>query len=164
MISTELEVLLHRCFVSAREARHKFVTVEHLVLEMLAEPPVSGHLAARSINTDKLRTDLEFRVAATETVPGTDDDFDTQPSIEFQRALQNAILHVQSSGDKEVSLLHLLTAILDQDGNIAPRGLLEAARICSLCRKLMPMESLTTIEGRGVLCADCMNAVLKAKR
>jgi len=164
VISTELEVLLHRCFVSAREARHKFVTVEHLVLEMLAEPPVSDHLAARSINIHKLRTDLESRVAATETVTGTSDDFDTQPSIEFQRALQNAILNVQSKGDREVSLLHLLTAILDQNGSIAPRGLLEAARICSLCRKLMPMESLTTIEDRGVLCSDCIAAVLKAKR
>ena len=164
MISTELEVLLHRCFVSAREARHKFVTVEHLVLEMLAEPPVSGHLAARSINTDKLRTDLEFRVAATETVSGIDDDFETQPTLEFQRAIQNAILHVQSKGEREVSLMHLLTAALDQDDNIAPSSLLETARICALCRKLIPMESLTTIEGRGVLCSECIAAVLEVGR
>ncbi len=112
MISTELEVLLHRCFVSAREARHRFVTVEHLVLEMLAEPPVTDHLAANSINIETLRADLKSRVAATEIVAGTG-DFDTQPSIEFQRALQNAILNVQSKGNSEVSLLDLLTAILD---------------------------------------------------
>ena len=164
MISTEVEVLLHRCFVSAREARHKFITVEHLVLAMLAEPQVSNHLVASSINIEKLRVDLESRVAATETVSGIDDDFDTQPTKEFQRAIQNAILHVQSKGEREVSLMHLLTAALDQDDNIAPSSLLETARMCSLCRKWIPMESLTTIEGRGVLCSECIAAVLEAGR
>jgi len=58
--------------------------------------------------------------------------------------------------------MHLLTAALDQDDKIAPSSLLETARICSLCRKLIPMESLTTIEDRGVLCSECIAAVLEA--
>jgi len=135
-----------------------------MVLEMLAERAVSDYLAAKSINIEKLRADLKSRVAATETVAGVDEDFGTQPTLEFQRALQNAILHVQSKGEREVSLMDLLTAALDQDDGIAPSPLLEAGRPCSLCRKLIPMESLTKIETRGVLCSECVAAVLKAAK
>ena len=175
MISPELEIVLHRCFLSAREARHQFVTVDHLVLQMLSERAVADHLAACSIDIDRLRTELQARVSATDSVDGTE-EFDTQPTMDFQRVLQKAILEVQSNGEREVSSLHLLNAMLDEDSSFAATRLLEentgsdgakkirkaGARVCSLCRKPTSPDSLTTIQKRGVLCSECLIAVLKA--
>lgn len=111
MIAQELEVSLHMAFVDARQKRHEFITVEHLLLALLDNPSASEVLRACAAKIDDLRKALaEFVIQHTPTVAGTD-DVDTQPTLGFQRVIQRAILHVQSSGKKEVTGANVLVAI-----------------------------------------------------
>jgi ATP-dependent Clp protease ATP-binding subunit ClpA len=114
MIAQELEVSLHMAFVEARQKRHEFITVEHLLLALLDNPSAAEALRACGANTDQLRKDLTtFINQHTPTVAGTD-DIDTQPTLGFQRVIQRAILHVQSSGKKEVNGANVLIAIFGE--------------------------------------------------
>ncbi|WP_374512454.1 ATP-dependent Clp protease ATP-binding subunit ClpA [Niveibacterium sp.] len=114
MIAQELEVSLHMAFVEARQKRHEFITVEHLLLALLDNPSAAEVLRACAANTDELRRELtQFIVEHTPTVGG-EEDIDTQPTLGFQRVIQRAILHVQSSGKKEVTGANVLVAIFGE--------------------------------------------------
>ncbi|HRE17858.1 MAG TPA: ATP-dependent Clp protease ATP-binding subunit ClpA [Rhodocyclaceae bacterium] len=111
MIAQELEVSLHMAFVEARQKRHEFITVEHLLLALLDNPSAAEALRSCGCKIDALQRDLgNFINEHTPTVAG-DDDIDTQPTLGFQRVIQRAILHVQSSGKKEVNGSNVLVAI-----------------------------------------------------
>ncbi|ESS14228.1 MAG: ATP-dependent Clp protease ATP-binding subunit ClpA [Burkholderiales bacterium] len=116
MIAQELEVSLHMAFVEARQQRHEFITVEHLLLALLDNPSASEVLKACSANVDDLRKSLtQFIKDNTPQVAGAD-DVDTQPTLGFQRVIQRAIMHVQStgSGKKEVTGANVLVAIFGE--------------------------------------------------
>jgi ATP-dependent Clp protease ATP-binding subunit ClpA len=113
MIAQELEVSLHMAFVEARQARHEFITVEHLLLALLDNPSASEVLKACGANLEDLRKSVGgFIKENTPTVPGVE-DVDTQPTLGFQRVIQRAIMHVQSTGTgkKEVTGANVLVAI-----------------------------------------------------
>ena len=114
MIAQELEVSLHMAFVEARQKRHEFITVEHLLLALLDNPSAAEVLRACSANVETLRRELtDFINEHTPTVEG-EDEIDTQPTLGFQRVIQRAILHVQSSGKKEVTGANVLVAIFGE--------------------------------------------------
>ena len=116
MIAQELEVSLHMAFVEARQARHEFITVEHLLLALLDNPSAAEVLRACAVNIDDLRKTLtNFITDNTPTVPGTS-EVDTQPTLGFQRVIQRAIMHVQSAsnGKKEVTGANVLVAIFGE--------------------------------------------------
>jgi len=116
MIAQELEVSLHMAFVEARQQRHEFITVEHLLLALLDNPSAAEVLRACSASLDDLRKSLtQFIKENTPTVGGTD-EVDTQPTLGFQRVIQRAIMHVQStgSGKKEVTGANVLVAIFGE--------------------------------------------------
>ena len=116
MIAQELEVSLHMAFVEARQQRHEFITVEHLLLALLDNPSAAEVLRACSANIDDLRASLvNFIKDNTPTVAGTD-EVDTQPTLGFQRVIQRAIMHVQSTGNgkKEVTGANVLVAIFGE--------------------------------------------------
>ncbi len=111
MIAQELEVSLHMAFVEARQKRHEFITVEHLLLALVDNPSAAEALRACGARPDALQKDLtNFINEHTPSVSG-EDDIDTQPTLGFQRVIQRAILHVQSSGKKEVNGANVLIAI-----------------------------------------------------
>ena len=114
MIAQELEVSLHMAFMEARQKRHEFITVEHLLLAMLDNPSAAKVLRACAANIEELRKMLaEFVTTETPTVAGSG-EADTQPTLGFQRVIQRAILHVQSSGKKEVTGANVLVAIFGE--------------------------------------------------
>ena len=113
MIAQELEVSLHMAFMEARQKRHEFITVEHLLLAMLDNPSAAEVLRACAANVEELRKLLtDFINEHTPVVSG--EDVDTQPTLGFQRVIQRAILHVQSSGKKEVTGANVLVTIFGE--------------------------------------------------
>ncbi len=111
MIAQELEVSLHMAFMDARQKRHELITVEHLLLAMLDNPTAAEVLRACGAKFDVLRNELtQYIEEHTPTVGGTE-EVDTQPTLGFQRVIQRAMLHVQSSGKKEVTGANVLVAI-----------------------------------------------------
>ena len=114
MIAQELEVSLHMAFVEARQKRHEFITVEHLLLALLDNPSAAEVLRACAADIEELRREVTgFIDQHTPVVPG-DSEIDTQPTLGFQRVIQRAILHVQSSGKKEVNGANVLVAIFGE--------------------------------------------------
>jgi ATP-dependent Clp protease ATP-binding subunit ClpA len=114
MIAQELEVSLHMAFVEARQKRHEFITVEHLLLAMLDNPSAAEVLRACAVDLDELRTALaNFINEHTPRLPQNSES-DTTPTQGFQRVIQRAILHVQSSGKKEVTGANVLVAIFGE--------------------------------------------------
>ncbi|WHZ19215.1 MAG: ATP-dependent Clp protease ATP-binding subunit ClpA [Rhodanobacteraceae bacterium] len=114
MFSKDLEYTIGQCYKEAREQRHEFMTVEHLLLALLANPTAAAVLRGCGADIDKLAKDL--RSIITETVPvlPSGDERDTQPTLGFQRVLQRAVYHVQSSGRKEVTGANVLVAIFGE--------------------------------------------------
>lgn len=111
MIAQELEVSLHMAFMDARQKRHELITVEHLLLAMLDNPSAAEVLKACGSNIETLRNELtQYIDDHTPTISG-EDEVDTQPTLGFQRVIQRAMLHVQSSGKKEVNGSNILVAI-----------------------------------------------------
>ncbi len=114
MLSSELEFCLNEAFQRAREQRHEFMTVEHLLLALLDIPRIHAILKACNSNIAELRRQLtEFIEEQTPVLPD-DDDTDVQPTLGFQRVLQRAVFHVQSSGKKEVTGSNVLVAIFSE--------------------------------------------------
>ncbi|MBN8478035.1 MAG: ATP-dependent Clp protease ATP-binding subunit ClpA [Burkholderiales bacterium] len=114
MIAQELEVSLHMAFVEARQKQHEFITVEHLLLAMLDNPSAQEVLKACGVDLEELRGVLnDFISEHTPRLPAHS-DADTQPTQGFQRVIQRAILHVQSSGKKEVTGANVLVAIFGE--------------------------------------------------
>jgi len=114
MIAQELEVSLHMAFMEARQKRHEFITVEHLLLAMLDNPSAAEVLRACAADVSGLRQQLnDFIEKHTPRLPG-EEEVDTQPTLGFQRVIQRAILHVQSSGKKEVTGANVLVALFGE--------------------------------------------------
>src|SRR5210317_563058 len=114
MLSSELEFCLNEAFQRARELRHEYMTVEHLLLALLDIPKVHEILKACDVNITELRRQLiEFVDEQTPLLP-VEDDTEVQPTLGFQRVLQRAVFHVQSSGKKEVSSVNVLVAIFSE--------------------------------------------------
>jgi len=114
MIAQELEISLHLAFVEARQKRFQFITVEHLLLAMLDNSSAAHVLRACGADIEELRAVLtDFINTHTPVAPGTS-EVDTQPTVGFQRVIQRAILHVQSSNKKEVSGANILVALFSE--------------------------------------------------
>ena len=115
MLSKDLEVTLNAAFREAKAKRHEFMTVEHLLLALLDNDVALDVLQKIGADVDKLRSDLkEFIESTTPLIPAGDSDRDTQPTLGFQRVLQRAVFHVQSSGRKEVTGGNVLVAIFSE--------------------------------------------------
>ena len=115
MLNRELEVTLNLAFKEARSKRHEFMTVEHLLLALLDNEAAATVLRACGANLDKLKHDLqEFIDSTTPLIPVHDEDRETQPTLGFQRVLQRAVFHVQSSGKREVTGANVLVAIFSE--------------------------------------------------
>ena len=131
MLSSELEICLNQAFQGAREARHEFMTVEHLLLAIVDTPKVREILNACGADTSRLRSELKDFVDQTTPRLKQDDDREVQPTLGFQRVLQRAVFHVQSSGKKEVSVANVLVAIFSEKHSHAAYllGLQEISRL-----------------------------------
>ena len=114
MLSKELELTLNTAFREAREKRHEFMTVEHLLLALLDNPAASKVLRACAAEVDKLREELDDYLNDSTPILSVKDDRETQPTLGFQRVLQRAVFHVQSSGKKEVTGANVLVAIFGE--------------------------------------------------
>ncbi|HHQ4302886.1 TPA: ATP-dependent Clp protease ATP-binding subunit ClpA [Escherichia coli] len=115
MLNQELELSLNMAFARAREHRHEFMTVEHLLLALLSNPSAREALEACSVDLVALRQELEaFIEQTTPVLPASEEERDTQPTLSFQRVLQRAVFHVQSSGRNEVTGANVLVAIFSE--------------------------------------------------
>ncbi|HHE4932169.1 TPA: ATP-dependent Clp protease ATP-binding subunit ClpA [Enterobacter hormaechei] len=115
MLNQELELSLNMAFARAREHRHEFMTVEHLLLALLSNPSAREALEACSADLVALRQELEaFIEQTTPVLPASEEERDTQPTLSFQRVLQRAVFHVQSSGRSEVTGANVLVAIFSE--------------------------------------------------
>jgi ATP-dependent Clp protease ATP-binding subunit ClpA len=114
MLDKELELTLNNAFREARELRHEFMTVEHLLLALLDNPSAASVLNACGANLNGLHSDLKSFIQENSSIIEDDDDRETQPTLGFQRVLQRAVFHVQSSGKKEVSGANVLIAIFGE--------------------------------------------------
>ena len=114
MLSKELEKALNESFKQARSQRHEYITVEHLLLALLEDSAALRVLNACQADVEALRGDLNEFIDATTPMVSGDDEVDTQPTLGFQRVLQRAVFHVQSSGKAEVSGANVLVAIFSE--------------------------------------------------
>ena len=115
MLNQELELSLNMAFARAREHRHEFMTVEHLLLALLSNPSAREALEACTVDIAALRQELEaFIEQTTPVLPASEAERDTQPTLSFQRVLQRAVFHVQSSGRSEVAGANVLVAIFSE--------------------------------------------------
>ena len=114
MLNKELEASLNQAFRQAREKDHEFMTVEHLLLALLDNPSASDVLRACGADLDVLRRELTAFLDETTPLLPPDDERDTQPTLGFQRVLQRAVFHVQSSGKQEVTGANVLVAIFSE--------------------------------------------------
>ncbi|MDD5300759.1 MAG: ATP-dependent Clp protease ATP-binding subunit ClpA [Gallionella sp.] len=125
MIAQELEVSLHMAFVEARQKRHEFITVEHLLLAMLDNASALQVLRSCNVNIDELRRVVAAFVDKHTPIIEGDGDVDTQPTVGFQRVIQRAILHVQSTQKREVSGANILAALFGEKDSHAVHFLTE---------------------------------------
>lgn len=114
MLSKDLELSINLAFREARDRRHEFMTVEHLLLALLDNPAAAEVLRACGAQLDKLKRNLQLFIRDNTPVLSADDPRETQPTLGFQRVLQRAVLHVQSSGNKEVTGANVLVAIFGE--------------------------------------------------
>ncbi|WP_018974610.1 ATP-dependent Clp protease ATP-binding subunit ClpA [Rudaea cellulosilytica] len=114
MFSKDLELTIGQCYKDAREQRHEFMTVEHLLLALIENPSAAAVLRACNADLAKLGKDLKSIIVETVPVLPSGDERDTQPTLGFQRVLQRAVYHVQSSGRKEVTGANVLVAIFGE--------------------------------------------------
>ncbi|OOF20841.1 ATP-dependent Clp protease ATP-binding subunit ClpA [Salinivibrio proteolyticus] len=115
MLNKELEASLNGAFARAREKRHEFMTVEHLLLALIDNAAAQEALTACRADLDGLRKELDaFIEQTTPLIPVDDESRETQPTLSFQRVLQRAVFHVQSSGRSEVSGANVLVAIFSE--------------------------------------------------
>jgi ATP-dependent Clp protease ATP-binding subunit ClpA len=131
VLSSELEICLNEAFQTAREARHEFMTVEHLLLAIIEAPKVREILRACGADANRLGKELQEFITQTTPQLSEDDDREVQPTLGFQRVLQRAVFHVQSSGKKEVSVANVLVAIFSEKHSHAAYllGLQDVARL-----------------------------------
>ncbi len=115
MLNKDLEVTLNLAFQQARDARHEYMTVEHLLLALIDNPAAQEALVACGANLDKLRGEVSsFIQQTTPIIADPEEEKETQPTLGFQRVLQRAVFHVQSSGRNEVTGANVLVAIFSE--------------------------------------------------
>ncbi|MCL1037551.1 ATP-dependent Clp protease ATP-binding subunit ClpA [Shewanella submarina] len=115
MLNKDLEVTLNLAFQQARDSRHEYMTVEHLLLALIDNPAAQEALIACGANLDKLRDEVATFISQTTPIlPEPEDGRETQPTLGFQRVLQRAVFHVQSSGRQEVTGANVLVAIFSE--------------------------------------------------
>ncbi|WP_226565557.1 ATP-dependent Clp protease ATP-binding subunit ClpA [Shewanella chilikensis] len=115
MLNKDLEVTLNLAFQQARDARHEYMTVEHLLLALIDNPAARDALLACGANIDRLKEEVaNFITQTTPIISDPDDERETQPTLGFQRVLQRAVFHVQSSGRNEVTGANVLVAIFSE--------------------------------------------------
>jgi ATP-dependent Clp protease ATP-binding subunit ClpA len=115
MLNKDLELTLNAAFREARTRRHEFMTVEHLLLALLDNPSAGEALNACGVDISGLKTELlEFIDETTPVIPDLEEERETQPTLGFQRVLQRAVFHVQSSGKNEVTGVNVLVAIFSE--------------------------------------------------
>ncbi|WP_289107831.1 ATP-dependent Clp protease ATP-binding subunit ClpA [uncultured Pseudoalteromonas sp.] len=115
MLNKDLELTLNAAFREARTRRHEFMTVEHLLLALLDNPSAGEALNACGVDIFGLKTELlEFIDETTPVIPDLEEERETQPTLGFQRVLQRAVFHVQSSGKNEVTGVNVLVAIFSE--------------------------------------------------
>ena len=115
MLNKELESSLNGAFARARDKRHEFMTVEHLLLALLENDAAKEALQACQADLDALRNELDIFIdQTTPLIPENDETRETQPTLSFQRVLQRAVFHVQSSGRSEVTGANVLVAIFSE--------------------------------------------------
>ncbi|MGD2019790.1 MAG: ATP-dependent Clp protease ATP-binding subunit ClpA [Thiohalocapsa sp.] len=119
MLSKELEFTLNHAFKEARENRHEYMTVEHLLLCLLDNPTAAKVLRACGADADKLRRDIATFIDETTPLIAEGDARETQPTLGFQRVLQRAVFHVQSAGKKEVTGANVLVALFSEQDSQA---------------------------------------------
>jgi ATP-dependent Clp protease ATP-binding subunit ClpA len=114
MINQELEQNLNSAFKIAQDQKHEFVTVEHLLLALLENSDAKDLLSSNNINIEQLKLDLEEFISSTTPKVANDSEIDIQPTLGFQRVIQRAVFHVQSSGKSEVKGSNVLVAIFSE--------------------------------------------------
>ena len=114
MINQELEQNLNSAFKIAQDQKHEFVTVEHLLLALLENSDAKDLLSSNNINIEQLKLDLEEFISSTTPKVANDSEIDIQPTLGFQRVIQRAVFHVQSSGKTEVKGSNVLVAIFSE--------------------------------------------------
>ena len=114
MLSNELETCINKAFHEARAGRHEFLTVEHLLHAILQTPKVREVLRSCGADVDRLSSDLHTHIEASTPRLKAGEDREVQPTLGFQRVLQRAVFHVQSSGRKEVGVANVLVAIFSE--------------------------------------------------
>jgi ATP-dependent Clp protease ATP-binding subunit ClpA len=114
VLSNELETCINKAFHEARAGRHEFLTVEHLLHAILQTPKVREVLRACGAESDRLSTELHAHIEASTPRLKAGEDREVQPTLGFQRVLQRAVFHVQSSGRKEVGVANVLIAIFSE--------------------------------------------------
>ena len=114
MINLELELNLNSAFNIAQDQKHEFVTVEHLLLALLENSDAKDLLSSNNINIEQLKLDLEEFISSTTPKVANDSEIDIQPTLGFQRVIQRAVFHVQSSGKTEVKGSNVLVAIFSE--------------------------------------------------
>ena len=119
MLNNELEQSLNRAFLQAREKRHEFITVEHILLMLTENDSAVAVLKACGADVNKLHDDLQSFVDQNTPLLLGDEDRETQPTLGFQRVLQRALFHVQSSGQGEVTGANVLVAIFSEQDSHA---------------------------------------------
>ena len=120
MLSKELELTLNLAFKEARDKRHEFMTVEHLLLALLDNSSAAGVLQACGADIEHLRNELlAFVDETTPLIPISEPHRETQPTLGFQRVLQRAVFHVQSAGKEEVTGSNVLAAIFSEQDSQA---------------------------------------------
>jgi ATP-dependent Clp protease ATP-binding subunit ClpA len=126
MLNKELEFTLNAAFKQARDQRHEFMTVEHLLLALLDNSSAVHALTACGVKVNEVRQELLAHIEeSTPLIPSSDYEYDTQPTLAFQRVLQRAVFHVQSTGKREVTGANVLAAIFSEQDSEAVRLLRE---------------------------------------
>jgi ATP-dependent Clp protease ATP-binding subunit ClpA len=118
VISKQLEIALHNSFVRAREKRQRWITVEHLLLQLVDDPSIRERLDSSGIDAVTFRSELDRYVSRTETFPSGESG-DTEPTVAFQKAIQYAILRVQESGDAEVTPRHIYETVVAESKRLS---------------------------------------------
>ena len=132
MFSKDLEYSIGQCYKRAREARHEYMTVEHLLLSLLDNPSAEAVLKAAGADFPRLRAELEQAIEKSVVKLDLEDGRDTQPTLGFQRVLQRAVYHVQSSGKKEVTGANVLVAIFGEKDSHAVYFLNQHPLLCTM--------------------------------
>ncbi|OQX45346.1 MAG: ATP-dependent Clp protease ATP-binding subunit ClpA, partial [Candidatus Sedimenticola endophacoides] len=114
MLSKDLEFTLNQAFARAREEQHEFITVEHLLLALIDNPSAARVLKACAVDCERLREEIGLFLTETSPRLPADSARESQPTLGFQRVLQRAVFHVQSSGKEEVSGANVLVAIFSE--------------------------------------------------